>query len=192
MAAKNRLNRKRMNQKKDPKKKNGLFIPTRQATAYTSFALSIVGVVFMAGYFFGKQQMVDQLVSQIEQSSFADEACSSLCTLYDPELLSPHSLSKQSDVVLGEAKNEPELGAEYYAQLIGYGTQKAADTFAQKLVENGIPALVKIRKSQTAQGKETVWYQVVTEPFSDKAALEDLTQRIAKSEKIQGIQIISC
>ncbi len=181
-----------MNLKKDPKKKNGLFIPTRQATAYTSFALSIVGVVFMAGYFFGKQQMIDQLVTKIEQDSFADEAAASLCSLYDPDLLSVPAVEKKDDVVLVDTESEPRVVAEYYAQLIGYGTQKAAETFAQKLVKNGIPALVKTRKSQTAQGKETVWYQVVTEPFSDKNALETLTQGIAKSEKIQGIQIISC
>jgi hypothetical protein len=185
-----------MNHKKDSKKQNGLFIPIRQATAYTSLVISLLGVVFMAGYFLGKQQVVDQFVARIEQDSFADQISASLCSLYDPELLSPDAPqkeeSKQSELIVVESETDPELISEYYAQLIGYGTQKAADIFAQSLIEKGIPALVKTRRSQTANGKETVWYQVVTEPFLDKSALEQLTHRIAKSEKIQGIQIVTC
>jgi septal ring-binding cell division protein DamX len=81
---------------------------------------------------------------------------------------------------------------QYYAQLIGYGTKKAADSFAQKLQRKGVSVLVKIRRSQTAQGRKTTWYQVVTKTFSDRKALESLTQSIAHDEKIKGIRIITC
>lgn len=199
-----------MNQKRDPEKKNGLFIPTRQVTAYTSLALSLLGVVFMAGYFFGKKHMVDQFVAKIEQDSFADQISASLCSLYDQELepmvvaqldeeISPESLSTLPEEQIPVALNKQEesvpdeaLLGGHYAQLIGYGTQKAADKFAHNLQKKGIPALVKTRKSQTAQGKQSIWYQVVTEPFTDKNALEQLAQRVAKDENIQGIQIVSC
>ncbi|EKD48406.1 MAG: hypothetical protein ACD_64C00332G0002 [uncultured bacterium] len=213
-----------MNQKRDPEKKNGLFIPTRQATAYTSFALSLLGAVFMAGYFFGKQHMIDQCVTKIEHDSFADQISASLCSLYDQELeslfvqkeaellddsieldslpvISENAQFDAPEMVVADCSQvieEPALpeapisSPEHYAQLIGYGTQKAADQFAQRLQKKGIPAVVKIRKSQTAQGKKSTWYQVVTEPFSDKHALEQLVQRIAKDEKIQGIQLVSC
>ena len=74
-----------MNKKRDPEKKSGLFIPIRQATAYSSLAFCLLGVVFMAGYFFGKNHMVDQFVARIEEDSFADQISASLCSLYDQE-----------------------------------------------------------------------------------------------------------
>ncbi len=196
--------------KKDSKNKDGLFIPTRQVAAYTSLALSVLGAVFMSGYFFGKKHMADEFVLKVEHDSFADQISASLCALYDQELESDflqqdtaiHSESPlmahqelKADSAVEVDRNgveNPEVSTSYYAQLIGYGTQKAAEQFAQKQKAKGICVSVKTRESQTAQGKKTTWYQVVTEPFADRQALDQLAQRIARDEKIEGIQVVSC
>jgi len=181
-----------MNQTKDPKKKNGLVIPVRQLSSLTALAISGIGVIFMGGYFLGKQHAAFEYVARIEQDSLADHMSASLCSLYDPELLTPHVAIHDAGNASAQMLQPEHDASQYYAQLIGYGTQKAADAFAEKLVENNIPVSVKTRKSRTASGKERVWYQVVTDPFSDKQALEALTKRIAQAEKIDGIQIVSC
>ena len=200
--------------------KKGLFIPSRQVSAYTALSFVLVGVVFMTGYFFGKKQMVDQFVAKVEHDSFSDQIYSALCALSDqdeqratalmqrdlPQKKAAIALEAEAgkEIAVEKAKSpEPTLKAaggskgetpeqQFYAQLIGYGTQKAAACFAQKLQKKGIPSFVKTRKSQTAQGKRATWYQVVTAPFGDRESLDRLTQRIAREEKIQGIQIVAC
>ncbi len=197
--------------------KKGLFIPSRQISAYTALFFVLIGVVFIAGYFFGKKQVVDQFVARVEQESFADHIYSSMCALYDQgekpttELIQRESFSEDLTIaaeVEPEAVNIIERGEtafkelakdvnhtqeqQFYAQLIGYGTQKAATHFAQKLQKKGICSFVKVRKSKSAQGKQTTWYQVVTAPFDDRKLLDQLTQQIAREEKIQGIRIVAC
>ncbi len=202
--------------RKNDNEKNGLFIPTRQVSAFVGLAIFLLCVVFVSGYFFGKKQMVDQFVVKAEQDSFADQIYASLCALYDQGPEAPVAQRDEIPIAIQEktVKKENSAGAQsekksdaipqvsivvdsisstqYCAQLIGFGTKKAADNFAQKLQKKGIFALVKIRKSQTALGRQTTWYQVVTKPFSDRKALELLTQSIAHDEKIKGIRIIAC
>ncbi len=209
-----------MDQKNDTEKK-GLFIPTRQVSALVALAISLLGVVFMAGYFFGKKQMVDQFVVKAEQDSFADQIYASLCALYDQDSESIATMGQRNEIPIAiqeEAVEKEDVSVirpekksdaiaqvsvvadpdpkvpstHYYAQLIGYGTKKAADSFVQKLQKKGVSALVKTRRSQTAKGRKTTWYQVVTKPFSDRKALESLTQSIAQNEKIKGIRVIAC
>jgi hypothetical protein len=200
--------------------KNGLFIPTRQVTAYVSLVVSVLFMVFISGYFLGKKQIVDQFVVKVEQDSFADQIYASICTLYDqnaessemrvqrdnnsffeselsqkevsPAIISSlEQLDKEETSLMNNSVMEDSVSG-YYAQLIGYGTKKAADAFVQKLQKKDIPVLIKNRKSKTAQGRIITWYQVVTTSFSDRGELELLTQRIARDEKVKGIQICSC
>lgn len=198
--------------------KNGLFIPSRQVSAYTALLLVFVGSVFMAGYFLGKKQGVDQLVAKIEQDSFSDQIYASFCALYehapsekaaivttkapslDGELPAkekgPKLLQKEAVAVAQHASeqtsSEAKPSSKFYAQLIGYGTKKAAESFVQKLEKKGVTTFVKTRSSQTAQGKKTTWYQVVTEHFDDRDSLEEMTHKVAREERIQGIRIIAC
>ncbi len=207
--------------RKNDNEKNGLFIPTRQVSALVALAISLLGVMFMSGYFFGKKQMVDQFVVKAEQDSFSDQIYASLCALYDQDSEAIATMEQRNETPIAtheEAVENKEIAViqpkeksdtttqvnvvadsdmrvpsiQYYAQLIGYGTKKAADSFAQKLQKKDVPALVKIRISQTAKGRKTTWYQVVTKPFSDRKALESLTQSIAQDEKIKGIRVITC
>jgi len=80
----------------------------------------------------------------------------------------------------------------YYAQLIGFGTEKAAQLFVKKLLAKGIETEVKKRVSKTVKGHTSYWYQVVTAAYSNKNDLSAVVDRLAKEENIKGACIRSC
>ncbi len=96
------------------------------------------------------------------------------------------SLPKENDQTAGVAQSE------YYAQLVGFGSERNAQKFAQKLSRQEIPVVIRKRQSRTARGRFVSWYQVVTEKYNDRAELEALINRLAYEENISGIQIIAC
>ncbi len=190
---------------------DGLFIPSRYVSAYVALGLvSSVGF-FLAGYFLGKQSALTEFVSHIEASTLSDEVFASMCSLYEPEkrvahqevplphmLLHPreteeddnkHTTFETNAAVAPTESSFSDKKVSYYAQIIGYGTRKAATQFVQKMEKKGVMTTIKERKSVTAQGKESYWYQVVTMDYSDLDTLTVLTERIAREEKIQGIKI---
>lgn len=81
---------------------------------------------------------------------------------------------------------------EYYAQLVGFGTARAAQQFVQRLSRKEIPVIVKKRQSRTTRGRFVSWYQVVTEKFDDKAELEALIAKLQHEEKLNDVRIIVC
>jgi len=91
-----------------------------------------------------------------------------------------------------ESENVNVADTQYYAQLIGFGSARNAQQFAQKLSRKEIPVLVKKRQSRTARGRFVSWYQVVTEKFNDRQELEALIARLEREEKITGVQIATC
>ncbi len=88
--------------------------------------------------------------------------------------------------------NTQEISTQYYAQLAGFGTAKAAQRWAHHLQKNGTPVFVKKRSSRSARGSLISWYQVVTERFQDKAKLEELVATIKREEKISDVHLVSC
>ncbi len=88
--------------------------------------------------------------------------------------------------------SEQEIVTQYYAQLAGFGTAKAAQRWAQRLHQKGVPVFVKKRSSRSARGALISWYQVVTERFQDKTKLEELIATIKKEEKISDVHLVSC
>lgn len=88
----------------------------------------------------------------------------------------------------GEDVNNP-TGVSYYAELIGFGYQKAAQDFVAKAGRKGYPVRLIEKSNRTSAGKVVTWYQVVTEKFDDKAKLEQLVRTIKRTEHLQGIKI---
>jgi hypothetical protein len=193
----------------DNQKKDGLFLPSRQVGLLLSGLIIAFFVFFISGYFLGKKQIADELMYKIEQESFADQVYSSLCALYDQDLDSAQI--EETDQLVSQDKNvlvpekeeeliinnsiEPQtesvhLGKQYYAQLIGFGTQQAADQFAQRIGKIA-QVEVRARESSTAKGRKITWYQVVTKPFNDRDSLHNAVDRITKQEKLKGVQICS-
>ncbi len=79
----------------------------------------------------------------------------------------------------------------YYAQLIGFGTAKAAHLFAHRLQERNIPVFVKKLRSKTAKGKMISWYQVITDRYSDVNQLQTLVNHITAQERLNDVRIIT-
>jgi len=96
------------------------------------------------------------------------------------------------EVSLGNQEPQSEPIACCYAKLVGFGTQKAAISFAERLKQQNIAVHIKTNISKTAQGKKRIWYQAITSEYSSLSSLEQDINRIVKFEHIrkQDIQII--
>lgn len=94
----------------------------------------------------------------------------------------------------GENNNEisDKIAESYCAQLIGFGSNKAAQQFVMRLKNDGIEAITKERISIGNRNKKRVWYQVITQSYTNKEDLERLVAYITKKERLNGVQIVSC
>ncbi len=89
-------------------------------------------------------------------------------------------------------KREEKEQAQYYAELVGFGTKIAAQKFADQLRKKKITVLVKNRHSKTARGRVTTWYQVVSETFSDKNDLMAFVDDVSARKRLKDVRIVSC
>ncbi|MCA9769954.1 hypothetical protein KC460_01130 [Candidatus Dependentiae bacterium] len=80
---------------------------------------------------------------------------------------------------------------KYCAQLIGFGTKKAANQFIDRMSKQNVPVKLKTRKSKTSQGKNIAWYQVVTDTYNNRQQLETLVSRVKKSERLHDVRIVA-
>lgn len=191
----------------------GLFVPNRQLSVVIALLLLLGFSVFMAGYFLGKKKAVEEFTAKVREEAFADQIYTTvlatpqedqqpvavntlLVTNIDENISSP---SINQDIVATlrpaqgdrvEDKKSEDKG--YYAQLIGFGTEKAAQHFVKKLAIRGIETEVKKRISKTVKGHTSYWYQVITAVYSNKNDLLALVDRLAKEENIKDACIRNC
>ena len=133
--------------------------------------------------------------SSTNSNTIDDDASFQECVRDNAHDLSDHSLIKvelKEDVLSVPALDIKKSEKRFYAQLIGFGTQQAAQRFAKKLESRHIPVEINKHSSRTAKGKTINWYQVVTVPYEDKQQLLSIVDAIQKTEKIQDIRIIGC
>lgn len=199
---------------------DGLFVPNRQLSLIVAGLLFLAFSIFMTGYFLGKKNVVEQFSEKIQQEAFADQVYTSvLAATQDSEQKSVNNLlvtdadivdiaseipAQSSSQNINEeivvAKNteienttsQDASTARYYAQLIGFGTEKAAQLFVNKLAAKGIETEIKKRTSKTVKGRASYWYQVVTAAYSNKNDLVVLVDKIAKEENIKDASIRTC
>lgn len=194
--------------------KQGLFIPNRQLSCMLAFFLFLLFFVFMTGYFLGKKTFVQQVSDQIQQEAFADQVYTSLIAQSPHSELSENSISivqnndtlpvEESSLQAHSSLNDEnnieniptidniESKTFYYAQLIGFATEKAAQLFVNKLAAKGIETEIKKHSSKTAKGKISYWYQVITTAYSNKDELIQLVDKITKEENIKDAHIRVC
>lgn len=120
----------------------------------------------------------------------------------------------QDEEIKTEAKDEQQVGSqeqaldsalqeeeieeassgvqEFYAQLAGFGTMRAAQHFASRLQKKEVSVIVKKRQSRSSRGRFVSWYQVVTEKFNDRGDLEALVKRLEYEEKLNDVRIVTC
>jgi hypothetical protein len=187
-------------------KENSLTIDRKQASRLVSCSLLCAFFIFVAGYFWGKKKAFE-LYSTTNRDEVASGAITeSLDALYDEPIQysKGHDEGEPIDAQYKKSQNSSEQIAPslqknplvyYKAQLIGFGTLKAAEEFVGRLKKEGITTSIVKRASKpsgrNASRKNVIyWYQVITEAFSDKHNLEVVVEKIKNIEKIHGIQII--
>ncbi len=192
----------------------GLFIPNRQLSAIVAVILLLAFSLFMTGYFLGKRKAVEQFTQNMQQDAVADKIYTTLLSTSSfaeatkdrqptsDALLVTHvdetpvtsSLINQ-EIVLATATTEmlqDTQSQSYYAQLIGFGTEKAAQVFIKKLAAKGIETELKKRVSKTAKGNTSYWYQVITAQYSNKDDLLHLVDKLTKEQNIKDARICTC
>ena len=185
---------------------NGLFIPSRQLSCIIAGLLFMFFACFMGGYFYAKRTQATYFVQQMTQEAFDDDNHAQEPVITDEEAFEPEVIEQDTFMLISdrEKEAEPVISIEnntesivqptlqFYAELIGFGTEKAAHAFVQKLSDKNIETLVKTRTSKTAKGRTIHWYQVVTPAYHDKEALMTMVSRLAKEERLKDINIKSC
>ncbi len=193
---------------------NYLLLSMRQLSFVVAGNIILLFTAFILGYFWGQRYAVEQFVDKIDNDSFADQISSSLFSLQKNSAI-PEDIMQSVDTTTSEQScfskelDKPDtmthvvhnvtantstvsLTSYYYAQLIGFGTLKAANRFVNRLQQKNIPVEVKKRISRTARGKKITWYQVVTKKYNDKSVLEKLVAILKKDEKLKDPCIIVC
>ena len=196
----------------------GLFIPNRQLSIVVAVFLFLAFALFMTGYFLGKKKAVEQFTQEMQQDAFADKIYTTVLSTSSvkggvyPELIQGEDKQPAADALLVVNAEEivassplishEEIAAteiavvennrQYYAQLIGFGTEKAAQSFVKKLSAKGIETEVKKRASKTVKGQPSYWYQVVTTQYANRNDLVALVDRLAKEENIKDARVCAC
>jgi hypothetical protein len=201
---------KRANDKCPCENNQGLFVPNRQLSILVSLLLFLFFACFITGYFLGKKYMIELVSEQVtndlrnnqlsyallkdDNKNFDDDSNEqnlivSHCEQRDDNVLLPITPVNENLTIAVEEKSNT---MHYYAQLIGFGTEKAAHQFVQKLALKNIETMVKKHASKTAKGKLVYWYQVVTPAYVDRHSLELLVSRLEKEEKLKDTCISMC
>lgn len=190
----------------------GLFVPNRQLSLIVAVMLFLAFCIFMTGYFLGKKNSVEQFSEKMHQEAFADQVYTTVVTsaqenesknintllVTDVDIVKisqPANETNNQEVIVAQEENShvPEIPSTlYYAQLIGFGTEKAAQLFVNKLALKGIDTEIKKRVSKTVKGRTSYWYQVVTHTYTNKNELTEVVNRIAKEENIRDASIRTC
>jgi hypothetical protein len=177
----------------------GLCLSNRFISIALSGGLFLLCVTFTTGYFLGKKYSVEHYMQQTAQDLFVDTVYTSVAS--NAALEKSVSDGDMAEVVQDEllkvadeldVAKDTDLGKKYYAELIGFGTENAAQQFVKKLSCKGIDVEMKKRTSTTARGKKRFWYQVVTMMYEDKTEMQKIIDRIVKEEKLRDVYIRTC
>jgi hypothetical protein len=180
----------------------GLFIPNRQLSALVALILLLAFSLFMTGYFLGKRKVVEQFTQEMQQDAVADKIYTTILSKHENQ--SCEAMTTDTLLVTQVAEEIVEVAPatdifqntqdqkKYYAQLIGFGTEKAAQVFVKKLFAKGIETELKKRMSKTAKGNTSYWYQVVTAQYTNKDDLLHLVDKLTKEENIKDARICVC
>jgi hypothetical protein len=191
----------------------GLFVPNRQLSAIVAGLFFLFFCIFITGYFLGKKYAAEQFIQKM-QANVADDNLyvstlpvdeavrgdadgllvmngeSSSAEIVAHEELIPQEavVTLNQDIVIPDTQEQKH----YYAQLIGFGTEKAAEQFVKRLSSNGINTEIKKRVSKTVKGRTSYWYQVVTAAYHSKDDLSRIVDKLVKDEKLKDVCIRVC
>ncbi|KKP35412.1 MAG: hypothetical protein UR26_C0005G0026 [candidate division TM6 bacterium GW2011_GWF2_32_72] len=82
-----------------------------------------------------------------------------------------------------------ESGKLFYAELVGFGSAKAAQKFVEKMEKNGLKISLKKRQSKGKKGRVVTWYQAVTDKYLEKEELQKFVDKIKTIEALHDVRI---
>ena len=100
------------------------------------------------------------------------------------------SMQKQEEKKNTKPVVESDKNLVYRAQIAG-GNKKAMIQLQQRLKKRGVTVEIRRRRGKTSAGKTIVWHQSVSEVFDNKAELEDLIEKIKRTEKLKDVNIVA-
>lgn len=170
----------------------GLFLPNKQLSLVLSFLLLCALCIFIAGYFLGKKQAIEERDSSLQEEFFADRIYAQVLINNEKE----HGDEINQELIAKKRENNEKTESEsdeqsYYAQLIGFGYEQNAQIFKQKLMKKNITVQVNAIQSKNVRGVTKNWYQVTTNNYKNKEELQLLVDRISKEEKLNGVKILT-
>jgi len=192
-----------MNDEKDLEKKNkmrynyAIKLTNRQISWLIAVVIVIALGSFSGGYFWGEKKSAERFLQRIGQDALADQVYSSICSLYDTDSDTERRAENNASEEISKEETEGEIREQvvsdvaYYAQLVGFGTIKKAQQFVERLSKQEITAYVRERKSKTVRGKVINWYQVVTDPYTDKDSLIALVEKVKIQERLHDVRIVT-
>ncbi len=95
----------------------------------------------------------------------------------------------EQQAIIASPAGDQALNKPQYAQLIGFGTKKAAQAFVARLKKHNIVVILKTVISKTALGKERVWYQAITPTYQTAQELRNQVGKIKRLEHIRDADI---
>lgn len=198
------------------KKEEGFFLTKRQASAVSAVSILLLLLTFIAGYFWGQKKSAEVFTDKVLNDSFSDQVNYSMYSMYgeqpseeqsteeqgdeqgndeeittEPDVKNEQEVSKAPETtVVDNASQNSDASVKHYAQLVGFGSRRAAEQFANKIQKKGynLNVYVITKKSKSARGKIITWYQVVTEELNDKEQLMNEVEKIKVGEKLTGIK----
>lgn len=193
-----------------------IYITKKQASvAVVTLALFCL-LIFMLGYFWGKQSVLEGFGQRVAQDSMNDQAdyLSMMQTVADrtrqdaptaesvenvaavsedtdsDQAEQPASIVKAKDVVKDKKEIKAPVQKKYSAVLVGFGSKQSALNFINRLQGHDIVTQIRTRISKTASGKtKKTWYQVITKSYESRQELDDVIERIKKFERLKDSDI---
>lgn len=198
--------------------KDFIYISKKQASIATAVITCICLFMFVLGYFWGKQSIINDFSQRVAQESESDQADYLLTMQSFAELdksksqRDTHSEQKdkepsavkedgiddhkpEQEVALHVNKKPVQAAAQrekypHYATLASFGTSNAAASFVARLKKHNISVDVKTRRSKSSSGKITkTWYQVLTKSYKTKDEVQKIVDKIQKVEKLKANNI---
>ena len=143
------------------------------------------------------------LNSEFSSTSFDESFDKPIITLQSEKIIFPAAIMQEKFVPTAIVATQPEkqfnqenneavsivVIKPQYAQLIGFGTKKAAQSFVARLKKYDVPVILKTVISKTASGKERVWYQAITPTYQTAQELQEQVVKVKRLEHIRDADI---
>lgn len=177
---------------------HGLFVPRKQLAWVVCTLLLAMLLIGAVSFYGGKWYAAHEFGKIVDREAFVDKIYASVFSFPTDESDAESSLYADADsdeegdddeeeavvvASLGESIVDPV--SVCYGEVAGFGTEKCAQQYAQKLAHKGYPVMVKKRVSTSARGKQVAWYQVVTEMFEKESLLEEMVQKLTLEEHLK-------